>query len=248
MLQRLANRIVVVTGASRGMGRSISATFAAEGAKVAMLARDGEALAEAAREIGASAMPVSCDVSDPNAVRAAFAAIEATLGGIDVLINNAAVANPQLIEEADDRLAQREVAVNLLGPLYCSRAAIPSMRRRGGGDIINVSSESVRTAYPYLSLYAATKQALEILSAGLRTELKGSNIRVAIYRSGRVRGTFSRDWDPAMAKRARAAAEEAGLYNVSGRPVAPEIPAKAMVELVLLEREASIDLLELRSI
>ena len=144
MPQRLANRIVVVTGASRGMGRSISATFAAEGAKVAMLARDGEALAEAAREIGASAMPVSCDVSDPNAVRAAFAAIEATLGGIDVLINNAAVANPQLIEEADDRLAQREVAVNLLGPLYCSRAAIPSMRRSGGGDIINVSSESDR--------------------------------------------------------------------------------------------------------
>jgi meso-butanediol dehydrogenase / (S,S)-butanediol dehydrogenase / diacetyl reductase len=246
MAKRLAGKVVVVTGASRGVGRGISATFAAEGAAVAMLARGGSELEEAAASL-TGALPVLCDIADPASVRAAFSTIEARLGGIDVLVNNAALANPRLIEEADDDLAQREVAANILGPIYCIREAVRSMRLRGGGDIINVSSESIRNPYPYLGLYAATKSALETLSVGLRNELKGSNIRVTVYRSGRVRGTFSRDWEPDMAARARAAAREAGYYAFAGEAISPDVPGRAMVDLVLLPREAHVDLIELRA-
>jgi meso-butanediol dehydrogenase/(S,S)-butanediol dehydrogenase/diacetyl reductase len=248
MTARLAGKVAVITGASRGLGRSLSEAFAAEGAQVAMLARGVETLTEAAGEIGAGAIPIPCDIGDPNSVRAAFAEIVLRCGGVDILINNAAIANPRLIEEADDTLAQREVAANILGPVYCCRSAIASMRQRGGGDIINLTSESVRNPYPYLSLYAATKSALETLSIGLRTELKGSGIRVTVFRSGRVKTSFSADWDPAMTQRARTAARETGYYTFAGEAISPEIPAKSILDLVLMDRRANVDLLELRSI
>jgi NAD(P)-dependent dehydrogenase (short-subunit alcohol dehydrogenase family) len=246
MGEPLRGKNAVVTGASRGLGRAISEALAAQGACVAMLARGEAELRHAAASI-TNALPIACDLTDPNAVRAAFATIERRLGGADILINNAAVANPQPVEEADDRLAQLDVATNILAPLYCMRSAIASMRRRGRGDIINISSESVHTPYPFLSLYAATKAALETLTAGLQAELRGSNIRVAVFRSGRVAGTISRDWPAEMAQRARSAAREAGFYASSGQPVPVEVPAKAVVDLVLLSREAQVGIMELRS-
>jgi NAD(P)-dependent dehydrogenase (short-subunit alcohol dehydrogenase family) len=248
MIGRLTGKVAVITGASRGMGRSISAAFAAEGARVAMLARNVGELAEAAAQTGENAFAFACDVTDPERVRTVFAEIVSRLGGVDVLVNNAAIANPQLIEEADDRLVRLEVDANLLGPLYCMRAAIAAMRRRGGGDIVNISSESTHTPYPYLALYAATKSALETLSAALRVELKGANIRVAVFRSGRVQGGFSRDWDPEMKQRARQAAHDAGFYASSGEPIPPSVPAGAIVDLVLLNRAAHVDLIELRAV
>jgi len=243
---RLSNKVIVITGASRGMGLGLSDVFAAEGAIVVMLARSAHELNEAASTIK-NALPIVCDISDPDDVRSAFKEIEIKVGGVDVLINNAAVSNPQLVEEADDGLAQLEVAVNILGPFYCIREAVRMMRQRGGGDIINVTSESVRNPYPYLALYAATKSALETLSIALRGELKGSNIRVVVYRSGRVKGTLSRNWDPEMAIRARAAAQDAGYYAFSGDPISAEVAGNAMVDLVLLDRSAHIDFLELRA-
>jgi len=242
---RLQGRAVVVTGASRGMGLAIARRFAAEGARVAMLARKADELEAAAAGV-ADALPVVCDVSDPKSVQAAFAQIETELGGVDVLVNNAALATPQLLEEADDAASGLEVAVNLLGPLYCMRHAVASMRRRGGGDIINVSSESVATHYPYLGLYAATKSALETLSAAARYELSVHNIRVTVYRSGRVQSTFHHHWDAEMLARVRAAAEATGFVAQSGASISPEIPAQAMVDLVLLDRSARIDFLQLR--
>jgi meso-butanediol dehydrogenase/(S,S)-butanediol dehydrogenase/diacetyl reductase len=246
MEESLKGKNAVVTGASRGLGRAISEALAAQGARVAMLARGEAELMHAAASI-TNALPLVCDLTDPNAVRVAFATIERSLGGADILINNAAVASPQPVEEADDRLAQLDVATNILAPLYCMRSAIASMRRRGAGDIINVSSESVHTPYPFLSLYAATKAALETLTAGLRIELRGSNIRVAVFRSGRVAGTISRNWPAGMAQRARTAARESGFYASAGHQVPVAVPAKAIVDLVLLPREARVDMMELRS-
>jgi NAD(P)-dependent dehydrogenase (short-subunit alcohol dehydrogenase family) len=229
------------------MGLGISKAFANEGAQVAMLSRSQDELTKAAAEIpGASAFV--CDVADPDAVRASFNAVEAKLGGIDILINNAGTASPQLLEEADDRLVQMEVGINLLGPLYCMRSAIAAMRRRGGGDIINVSSESVMSQYPHLSFYAATKSALETLTAGARGELKGSNIRVTLYRSGRVQSTFHHRWDPDIAAKVRELAVSGGFVQNSGGSIAVDIPGKAMVDLVLLDRSAHIDIMQLRGV
>jgi NAD(P)-dependent dehydrogenase (short-subunit alcohol dehydrogenase family) len=243
---RLDGKVVVITGASRGMGSAMAARFAAEGAEVAMLARRASELEAAAAGIGARATPLVCDIADPDAVRSAFARVKARFGGIDVLINNAALANPDPIEEAKDAAVQLEVAVNILGPLYCCREAIPLLRTRGGGDIINISSESVSHPYPHLTLYAATKAALEAFSKGLRKELADDHIRVTVYRSGNVHGTFSRDWAPEARLRARTAARDSGFYTQSGPAIPPEIPAEMLVNLVLLPREAQVDLIELR--
>ena len=243
---RLAGKTALITGASRGMGAAVAAAFAAEGAQVAMVARNATELQATATAIGTQAHPFACDVSDPQAVRGVFKAVADRFGGLDVLINNAALANPAPVEEAQDAAVQLEVAVNLLGPLYCCREAIPLMRARGGGDIINVSSESVRHPYPHLTLYAATKSALETLSHGLRNELADQHIRVTVYRSGNVRGSFSRDWAPEARIRARAAARDQGYDAFSGAPIEPEIPAAMMINLVLMPREAQVDTIELR--
>ena len=242
---RLKNRIAVVTGASRGIGLEVCRTFASEGAQVAMLARNQEALDHAAEAIpGARAF--SCDVGDPASVEQAFTAVRTALGDVDILINNAALGEPRLMEEAVDGELQRQVSVNLLGPIYCARAVIPMMRRRGLGDIINVSSESVSTPYPLMGTYAATKSALETVSASLRSELRGSGIRVSIYRSGRVETGFSDDWSAELRAQIARKAVECGFTAQSGERITPDIPARAMLAMLLVDRSAHVDLMQLR--
>lgn len=248
MMTRLDGRIAMVTGASRGMGLAIAQRLVAEGATVIMVARSFPELQEAAAGIGPSAHPLICDIGDPESVRRVFNAVREGWGGLDILINNAALATPSPIEEADDGAVQKEVAVNILGPLYCCREAIPMMRARGGGDIVNVSSESIRHPYPHLSLYAATKSALETFSVALQGEVADDRIRVTIYRSGNVRGTFSRDWSDEARTRARAAARDRGFYSRSGAQIEPEIPAAMIANLLALPFEAQVDLIELRGI
>ncbi|MFT4564949.1 MAG: meso-butanediol dehydrogenase/(S,S)-butanediol dehydrogenase/diacetyl reductase [Gammaproteobacteria bacterium] len=241
---QLQDKIVAVTGATRGLGLAIVRAFAAEGASVAMLARNSVDLLRVAKEVSGS-LPIVCDVSNPADVRAGFARIAAEFDGLDVLVNNAAVGNPQLIEESSDDLLRLEVEVNLLGPLYCMREAIPLLRARGSGDIINVSSEAVNNPYPFLGLYAATKSALETLSAAVRAEVGDSGIRVAVYRSARViGGTFSRDWDPQVTERARTAAAATGFYERSGKAIPAEVAANNILQWVLSDRSTRIDLIE----
>lgn len=242
---RLEGKNVVVTGASRGIGLEISRIFAREGATVAMLARGVEELVAAARTVPGS-HAYQCDVTVPHAVASIIADIDSRFGGTDILINNAALAEPSLIEEAGDVGLQLQIGVNLLGPIYCMRAAIPSMRRRGGGDIVNISSEAVSTPYPLLSVYAATKSALETISAGMRAELKDDDIRVSVYRSGRVASSFSDRWDPATSRRIRDLAETSGFNDRSGGRISPEIPARAILSMVLLDRSAHVDLVQVR--
>jgi NAD(P)-dependent dehydrogenase (short-subunit alcohol dehydrogenase family) len=180
-------------------------------------------------------------------VRAAFVALNRQFGGVDILVNNAALGHPQKIAEADDRLLQLEVAANLLGPIYCIREAVGSMRTRGGGDIINISSESVRTPYPFLGVYAATKSALETLSEALREELRGDGIRVGVLRSGRLAdSSFHRDWAPETRERYRQEARASGHYAVSGEPIPPQVTARAVIDMICLPREARLTLVELR--
>lgn len=245
---KLEGKVAIVTGASRGMGFAIAERFAAEGAHVVMLARGVGELEAAADKIGGRAVSMVCDIGDPESLRRVFREIGSRFGGLDILVNNAALATPNPIAEARDEDVQKEVAVNVLGPLYCSREAIPLMRKCGGGDIVNISSESINHPYPHLGLYAATKSALETLSTVLRQELANDRIRVTTYRSGNVRGTFSRGWSDEARTRARAAARDTGFYHQSGAQIEPEVPAAAILHIVTLPREAQIDLIELRGV
>ena len=244
---RLAGKVAVVTGASRGLGKRICEAFAEVGMNIAMLSRTEAALTAAAAEIGPAAVAFPTDIANPADVARAFSDIVWRFGAVDYLINNAALGHLQSIEEADDRLLQEEVGTNLLGAIYCMRAAIPLMRSRGGGHIVNVTSESTRAPYPFLSVYAATKAAVETLSVGLRTELRGENIRVTILRSGRMSESgFNRHWPEARRVRYRELVQANGFYAQSGEPISPQIAARAIVDVIRMPLAANVDLLELR--
>ena len=111
-------------------------------------------------------------------MRAAFAEIEERFGKLDILINNAAVYRPCMVELLSDSDIMQQVSTNFLGPVYTSRAAIALLRAAGGGDIVNMSSESTLDPFPMLSMYVATKAALEMFDRILAEELRDEDIRV----------------------------------------------------------------------
>jgi NAD(P)-dependent dehydrogenase (short-subunit alcohol dehydrogenase family) len=180
----VAGRVAVVTGASKGIGVSIARSLHAAGMSLALIARSEAPLVALAGELGQNCLAVRCDVGDPDSVRAGFAAIDARFGRLDALVNNAGVIGMSLLAEADDTFVATQVAANLLGPIYCSRAAIPLLLAAGGGDIVNISSRSVELARPYLSVYAATKGGLETFSRTLAAEVRPQGIRVSAIRVG----------------------------------------------------------------
>jgi meso-butanediol dehydrogenase / (S,S)-butanediol dehydrogenase / diacetyl reductase len=184
--ERLKGRVAVITGASHGLGVTIAQRLVAEGAKVALMARTRDKLEAVAAQLGDEALAVPCDISNPDAVRAAFEDIAQRFGHVDLLVNNAGLIGMSLLEEADDRWILDQVATNLIGPMLCTRSAIPLLREAGGGDVINISSRSVELARPYLSVSSATKGGLEVFSRTLAAELRPIGIRVCAIRVGPI--------------------------------------------------------------
>lgn len=180
------DKVVVITGAGSGLGKSLTRRFTADGDHVVLLGRRLAKLEELAGQIGALAMPVACDIGQPNAVREAFAQIAGRHGKVDVLINNAAMIDYATVAEASDEHILGVVATNLTGNLLCSRAAINLMGR--GGHIINVTSESVDAPYPHHVVYQATKGGVETMSRHLQDELRPQGIRVSVVRAGPMYG------------------------------------------------------------
>jgi len=243
----LEGKVAVVTGASRGIGLVTARVLAERGARVALLARGEARLTAAAEAIGSGALAVPTDVSKPDSVRAAFGTVERRLGRLDLLVNNAAIARLHTLESASDDDLAATVGTNLLGVLYCTRAAIPLLRDSGAGVVVNVSSEGVRRPVPYLSVYLATKGAVEMLSFALKDELRSEGIRVTLLRCGGSTGGFASDWDPEDARRAFALWSRSGFLDFVGLPMPPEVIAEAVVHAATLPREASVDFLEVRS-
>ena len=245
--QPLTGRVAVVTGASRGLGRVFAQALASAGAKVAGLARASEAL-DAFGAQHRDALTLACDVRNPADVGRAFAAVAEQLGPPDILVNNAALCLLHRVEEMTDADAEREVATNLLGPLWCARAAIPHMKAAGRGDIVNISSESVRLPFPFLTLYAATKAGLESLSEGLRSELREERIRVTVLRSGHVAGgEIARNWPEARRASFVETIQRSGHAAFAGQAISPETTAQALINVLALPREANVDLIEVRA-
>jgi NAD(P)-dependent dehydrogenase (short-subunit alcohol dehydrogenase family) len=246
MSGRLAGKVALVTGASRGIGLATARVLAGCGARVGMLARSEARLANARDEVGGSAFAVTADVSDPDSVRAAFATVEREAGRLDLLVNNAAIAPLLTIEGASDDDLRATVDTNFLGVLYCARAAIPLLRA-SRGVIVNISSEGVRRPFPYLSVYLATKAAVELFSHALSEELRADGIRVTLLRSGASTGGFAEDWDPEDARRALTLWIERGLLDFVGTPMPPEAIAESIVHAATCPPGASVDFLEIRS-
>jgi len=180
MARDLENSVVVVTGASSGIGRATALAFAQAGARVVLAARREDALHEAAaecRRYGSDALAVPTDVRDRAAVERLADQARATFGGVDVWVNNAGVTLLGRFEDAPEDLWREVLEINFFGTVNGARAALPLLRDRGG-TLINVGSVNSRVGAPYASAYVASKFAVRGFAECLRDELRGEGVDV----------------------------------------------------------------------
>jgi NADP-dependent 3-hydroxy acid dehydrogenase YdfG len=189
MTQGIKDKIVVVTGASSGLGEATARLLSAEGATVVLGARRVDRLKTLAKEFearGRKALAVATDVSQREQVKALVDAAARTYGRIDVMINNAGLMPQAPLERLKIDEWDRMIDVNVKGVLYGIAAALPHMQRQKAGHFINVSSVAGHRVGPGFAVYAATKYAVRALSEGLRQEVKPYNIRTTVISPGAV--------------------------------------------------------------
>ena len=192
----IPGNVIVITGASSGIGMATARRAAALGAQVALVARSADVLDGLAAELtaqGAAAAAFPADLRDPAQARRAITAAAERFGRIDVLINNAGQSAVGRVAEIDLDAFRQIVELNVFGPVAAMQAAIPFMRANGGGVIVNVSSNVSKMQIPGLGAYAATKAALNMLSATARGELGPENIRVLTVYPRQTETAFGRN-------------------------------------------------------
>lgn len=187
---KLENKVVIVTGASSGIGAAIARLFTAEGANVALVARSSDKLQSLAHALGPRAMVLETDVTDPLRVREMTRLCAERFGRIDILINNAGIGMYAAIAEMPLEQFQQLVATNWLGPVCAIQAVLPYMRKQGSGQIINISSVAGKITIPWMTVYCGSKFALNALSDGLRMELEPERIQVISVCPGAINTPF----------------------------------------------------------
>jgi NAD(P)-dependent dehydrogenase (short-subunit alcohol dehydrogenase family) len=215
----LTGKVALITGASRGIGATIAATYAAAGAQVALCSRKQEgvdAVAQAIAEQGGQTLALAVHTGDLQAIQQLVEQVEATWGGIDILVNNAATSphfGPLLT--AEESHWAKTLDVNVQGYFRCIQTVAPIMKRRGGGKIINMASIGGLRPLPDMGLYSVSKAAVLMLTQTLAVELAPDNIQVNAIAPGFVKTRFSQAiWsDPA--------------YN---DPIVAAIPQQRMAE------------------
>jgi 3-oxoacyl-[acyl-carrier protein] reductase len=174
------SKVAIITGASRGIGAAVAERLAADGFTVVINysgdTKSAEALARKIEGKGGRALTAKADVSDPDAVRGMFDAAEAAFGGVDVLVNNAGIMKLARIADSDDTMFDQQLAINLKGSFNAMREA--AKRLRNGGRIINFSTSVVGLKLETYGVYAATKAAIETMTAILSKEMRGRSITV----------------------------------------------------------------------
>jgi len=174
-------RVALVTGGGRGIGRAIVLRLAKDGVRVAVGARSGEQVqeaAETARAAGASTLALTLDVADAASIAAAVARTVHELGRVDILVNNAGIAESASLARTEPELWERHLQVNVTGPYLLTRAVLPGMLERGWGRVINVASLAGLHGSPYLTAYTASKHALVGFTRALATEVAGRGVTV----------------------------------------------------------------------
>lgn len=186
----LRGKVVLITGGSRGLGLVLAREFAAQGARLAICARDGAELRGAEKDLterGAEVLTVRCDVTDHSAVEATVEAVIQRFGQIDVLVNNAGVIQAGPAEEMTREDFEQGLNTHFWGPFNCITAVLPLMKARKFGRIVNIASIGGKVAVPHLLPYCASKFALVGLSRGMRAELMQFGIAVTTVCPGLMR-------------------------------------------------------------
>ncbi len=173
----LDGRVAVITGSTRGIGRAMAETFAAQGARVVVNGRQDADAQTAALEIP-GAIGIGGDMSDQSAIDALVARVDGELGRMDILVNNAAISRRSAVTRVTDDEWNDVIRVNLTGPMFLTRAVVPLMKRQGSGVILNVISGAGTQGTPGFSSYAASKGGLVGLTMTWAKELARFNIRV----------------------------------------------------------------------
>jgi len=238
-MPRLSGATVLITGASRGLGRALAIAAAREGATLALCARgseDLEAVAAACRQHGGDVLAVTADVGEPRDVERLASTAFSRFGVIDILVNNASelgpVPLPYLTDAAPSAL-EPVLRVNVLGPLRLTQAVLGGMLLRGRGLVVNISSDAAVNGYPGWGLYSASKAALDALTRSWAAELEGTGVRVISVDPGDMDTAMHRaaipDADPSELARPADVAERligllAGVIPEADRVEAASLP------------------------
>jgi 3-oxoacyl-[acyl-carrier protein] reductase len=186
----LQGKAALVTGGSKGIGLAIAKALADQGAQVMICGRDQAAVDSAVSLLGSAAAGVRCDVGKESEVGAMFAELERRFGFLDILVNNAGIGVFASVAELAPEQWRAVIDTNLSGPFYCSRLAIPLMKRRGGGYIFNISSLAGKNAFAGAAAYNASKFGLNGFSEALMLDVRYDNIRVSYIMPGSVETEF----------------------------------------------------------
>ncbi len=186
---RLAGKVAIVTGSTSGVGKGTALMMGKEGARVAVTGRneaEGEGVVQAIRDAGSEAVFIRADLTRHAECRRLVDETVGTFGGVDVLVNNAAIFPRGRIDDTTEALWDEMMAVNLKAPFFCSQQVVPHMRNRGGGSIINIGSVNAFIGSPDLLAYSASKGGLMTFTKNLATALAKERIRVNLINPGWV--------------------------------------------------------------
>src|SRR3954462_5169031 len=193
----LQNKIAIVTGGSKGIGRGIAEALVGEGVSVCISARHQAEIDEAVNQLASKgkgrAIGFVCDVRDYDQVKALTDHAVDEFGGLDILINNAGIGIFKTVAETSPEDFRAVLETNVFGVFYCCHEAIPRMKQRGGGYIINISSLAGTNAHPRLAAYNASKFGLNGFSEALMQEVRHDNIKVSYIMPGSVNTAFGGD-------------------------------------------------------
>jgi NAD(P)-dependent dehydrogenase (short-subunit alcohol dehydrogenase family) len=237
LFMQLENKIALITGGGRGIGRAIALAFAREGARVAVAARTFEQVQQVAAEIDQSgrSLAVVCDVSNPSGVNKMFDEVRnAFSADVDILVNNAGVAESATLANTTDELWQKHIGVNLSGTFYCTRAAIPAMLKRGWGRVINIASIAGKTGAPYIAAYSASKHGVLGLTRSIALEVGPSGVTVNAICPGYVDTEMVTRGVERITTRTGRSAEEALDYLKKMNPQNRLVTADEVAALALL--------------
>ncbi|HEV2348369.1 MAG TPA: SDR family NAD(P)-dependent oxidoreductase [Terriglobia bacterium] len=194
-MPKLKDKVVVVTGGSRGIGLAIARACAGEGARVAMVGRDRKALTRAARQIAGDVQTIAADITQPKQVGRVFGRIGKRFGRIDVLVNNAGVFTYKAFARTTLADWRRNIETNLTAVFLTTQAALPLLARSRGPHLINILSISSREAFPKCSAYTASKFGALGLTRVLRQELRELGIRVTAVLPGATNTRLMDEFD-----------------------------------------------------